>query len=1237
MARNYTPNQQKAINHGNHNILVSASAGSGKTSVLVERVIQKIISGVDVDNLLVVTFTEAAAREMKERIQTAITKKIAEVHNYELQQHLQQQIGKLSNAQISTIHAFCMLIIKTYYYVIDLDPAFRLMDTYESELLKERIWSDLREELYAADEDGKFAQLTRNFSSDRSDQGLQDLVLKTFEFANSNPNPMEWLDKMNQAYEIDENHFQENVTIQRIIAETKKEVMDVYKSILDIYEYSLTMGDEFAKYAAKYEIEVKSLRSIIEDDFSDWNRIVTKLIEVKFYPMPRGKKEYVTVFNEYAKETHKSCKEQIEKLINRYYLLNKKQMITVMHDSQTLVNELAIVVKKFSERFLSEKMRLKSFDFSDLEHFALQIVTNQTDQGKAVQSGLKDKYQEVIVDEYQDINPLQETILKAVAKVNPGNMFMVGDVKQSIYAFRMADPGLFINKAETFQQDDNEDERIVLSDNFRSMQNITDFTNFIFNQIMDKTIGEIEYDQDAQLLFGAHYYPAEIKNKTELLLYSINNDDLMDESLVMDKKTGQFEMIAQRIKKLINSQKVIYDTKSGETRPIQYSDIALLHETSSNNIQLVDIFKEYNIPIEVNEAKDYFQTTEISIMMSLLKIIDNPYQDIPLVAVLRSPMFGLKENELAFLRITNKTADYFQAVQYFANEFTIDLSNEFQMKLKNKIDNFLGLLAHFQTMAKQASIVELIWDIYDKTGYLDYVGGMPDGSQRQNNLHALYDRAKVYEQSSFKGVFQFVRFVELMQQKEKDLAENTLTMNENSVKVMTIHGSKGLEFPVVFLIETEHLFNNMDLKGNYTFNRDYGIGITLKDFVHQIQIDTPVKNNLLEIAKTKMLAEKMRLLYVALTRAQQKLIITGAVDDETKIIERWRQKAKNPQTLINDEGRKQVSNFLEWIGMAIFRLFNDYNPDYLGKPIDHCQINERNMIIPDLLLKVENEYDLNRNKTDDEDQTDNNNVLGQVLGDSQPVKNETWIKNVLDFKYGDEVATKTTAYQAVSEVKRLFDDPDKFEMNYSEVQIDQKMKPQYRYVTDELPKPRFMQQSKVVKSTDIGTATHLVLQKIDLTEEIDIESIKDTIQNLVLQHLIEENVAAKIDPKHILAFFNSAIGQLMINNASAVHREEAFSLLLPANKIFSGLVHQDDILIHGIIDAYMEIGNRIILLDYKTDKVFPGSTKAGVNALITRYQGQINLYAKALENMLGKKVSEKYLYSLSIGKLVEIS
>lgn len=537
-----------------------------------------------------------------------------------------------------------------------------------------------------------------------------------------------------------------------------------------------------------------------------------------------------------------------------------------MNNSRGIVAELAAVVQQFATAYDAEKRRRHVWEFSDIEHFALQILQAPAPEAIAVREQLSKDYHEIMVDEYQDTNELQEAIVTTLAHEHPGNLFMVGDIKQSIYRFRLAEPKLFIDKFNRYQADPDAGKEITLAENFRSMKNVDAFTNLIFTQIMDEQLGQIKYAGSAKLVYGANY-PDTLPNVAFLMIYDTEAPSDAGADDAPDGDAGQVTLIAQQIRELLAKETQIWDRSEQQLRPLKYEDIAIISSTKKNNLEIQDQFGRADIPVQINDAQSYFKTTEVQIMMSMLQIIDNPYQDIPLAAVLRSPIVGLNENELAYLRINDKSDDYYSALLHFYQGYQDEYAgNHYADELYPKIQKFLEQLQQFQTTARQKQLATLIWQIYQTTGFLDYVAGMPAGPQRQANLHALYERAADYEQNGFKGLFQFVRFIERMQRNDHDLAEAKTRATENAVQVMTIHGSKGLEFPVVFLLNASKKFNMQDLTDHAVLNNQLGIGIDYFDPEKRVAAPTLPKLVIQAATRKEALAEEMRKLYVALTR-----------------------------------------------------------------------------------------------------------------------------------------------------------------------------------------------------------------------------------------------------------------------------------------------------------------------------------------------------------------------------------
>jgi ATP-dependent helicase/nuclease subunit A len=1239
----YTEPQRAAVTgQFKQNVLVSASAGSGKTRVLVDRVLNKIITDhINIDELLIVTFTKAAAKEMRDRLEQALRTHLNTETEAATKSFLVRQLRRLPVADISTMDAFCQKIVQNYYYIIDLDPEFRLLaDQTETQMLKEQVWEKVREDLYANDTDGKFAQLTENFSNDRSDDGLTDLVFKIYDYANVNQDPIAWLKKTPQLYQVLDHDLVGSTFYQQ-------QCLPVLANALEQPRVALLAAQKLAQdqqLSREIDVLANDLTQItdLKNNLATqpWDALKHQAEQVKFKRFPSATKSYDDIAKEYReriKNTRTQAKKVFTKVVEKYFNQSEAANLALMQTSQILVKKLVQVVLTFSDQYQQVKLQRHCLEFIDVEHYAYQILAGNGIRSKNIRTKLQQQYNEIMVDEYQDNNRLQDAILSTLANHNAGNMFMVGDVKQSIYRFRLADPSMFVHR-----MDDPDNDTIVLPDNFRSMANIDHFINLIFTQIMDRQWGEIDYTGDAKLKVGATYYPDELQSQVDIMLYESQSqqDTIVDNQFqVQDSAHGQIEMIAQKIKAMMNDKTPIFDRNQQCLRPIQYSDIAIISATRNNNMILSDILGAYEIPLQLNGAQSYFKTTEIQIMMAMLSIIDNPYQDIPLVAVLRSPLVGLNENQLAYLRINTKTGDYFNAVTHFYHHYVEMPTTEFGDQVFARVQRFLEQLHRFQDIAHRHAIVDLIWAIYEETGFLDYVGGMPAGKQRQANLHALYERASEYERTSFKGLFQFVRFIRRMQERNEDLDEAAADEQIDAVSVMTIHGSKGLEFPVVFLMDASHGFNTQDTKQTYVLNDQLGLGITYMDPTTRIK-QTTLQHQVVTAMENKgLLAEEMRKLYVALTRAEQHLIIVGATKagkDRNKVLDAWQQAASGQQLLVSAALRSGAKSYLDWIGPALVR--HPRFQEQFGNDSDvHLFDNDPTKFT----VRFVNAHDLAQ-KAVTGDQKQNKQWLQHLAQQAQTATipaelNVDDIKQVLNLQYVHQVATHTTAYQAVSEIKRLFDDPDNLQLGNYDVEWT-KQKQRSRYVNQDFKTPRFMQTASQVKSTDIGTATHLLLQQLDLHTQPTIEQVQSLLDQLTADQIITPEVAQRIKIHEVVQVFASPLGKMMLSHIDDLHREAPFAMLIKANRIFQGFDDQatEQVLIHGIVDGYIEFSDHVVLFDYKTDYIpYPGNMDQ-VETIVTKYRGQINLYAKALENILHKPVTEKYLYLLSINRLYQI-
>lgn len=1245
----FTDDQWQAIYQDGNNLLVAASAGSGKTTVLVQRIIEKIKNGVNVDELLVVTFTESAAIEMKERIQTAIQKAINQAVDDTQYRHLLRQTTLLSQASISTIHAFCLKVIQRFFYLIDIDPVFRIMaDTIEVEMLKEDVWEELKEDLYA-DFNSAFRKLAKAYSTERNDDGLRDLIFSLYNFSRANPEPEIWLKNMGELYDVEQG-LEKSPLYQMLL---KPQIEQELLGILYDCNQAQHLGgfaDETVNQRELIENEKNIIESVYEAMRNDDYQLAFESLHALSFKTWRG----ATKKNESYKETimlmknlRDKYKKSIQKIQENFFVRSREEHENIILETKPFIDEMARVTNLFSQAYWQKKVSENMLDFNDLEHLTLEILMPMKDgkrQPSEASLYYREKFSEVLIDEYQDVNKLQESILFGVTRHEAGkeNLFMVGDVKQSIYAFRLADPGLFLQKYQSFGESKN-GERIILAANFRSRGEVIQFTNFIFKQLMDKRVGEMDYDHLAELKQGNLSFPDTDDLETEIMIYlkgekeesverqEVNTQSDFENTLeIDDKATGEITMVAQKIVAMIKANTQIYDKNTKKTRPLSYKDIVLLTPTKKNNLLLLETFKEYGIPVILNDSQSFFQRTEISIILSVLKIIDNPRQDIPLVAVLRSPIVGLNERQLARIRLSEPKGEFFDAFRTFMKMEHPD--SDYEAKdASEKLHIFLEHLSNWRDYTKQDNLVNLIWRIYEDTHFLDYVGGMAAGKQRVANLHALYERAQKFESTNFKGLFQFIRFIERIQDRDQDLAEpTTFSEDEDAVRIMTIHASKGLEFPVVFVLDMSKRFNKTDIRGKYIFSEKYGIGTDYFDVDKRLQFVSLARIALANEKEKSLLAEEMRKLYVALTRAEQKLFLVGSYETEEKMWQEWSAVDDSSENVIPDHLRLQASNMMTWIGLSLYRHGN-LQPDSLTK-----QYRGELAVYPvKFALSLKSEADLLGNilTVDLEEEADVNQLITDLTsrtGSDEMVADYRLAKKIMETPYPFIAATHTTSYQSVSEIKRLFEDPDI--NNLLQIDFEGQSKTG-RYVEPDLPRPNFMQQIKKPTHAEIGTAVHYVMQHVPLDSDITKESIDLLIEQLVRTKAIEENVASQINSEIISQFFEMPLGKEILSHHEAVFREVPFTMLMKASNLFEEIPHgsEDNLLIHGIIDGFIEYEDHIILFDFKTDYVGNNLDK-----IISKYKGQMIVYREALQEIKKKRVSEAYICLLQTQQNIAI-
>ncbi|PAK40453.1 helicase-exonuclease AddAB subunit AddA [Peribacillus simplex] len=1230
----WTEDQWKAIWAKDQDILVAAAAGSGKTAVLVNRIIQKVISEedpIDVDELLVVTFTNASAAEMRHRVSEALEKAINDNPH---SQHLRKQLSLINRASISTLHSFCLEVIRKYYYLTDIDPGFRIADSTEIQLLRDEVMEELFEEQYGQSDNDEFFNLVDAFTSDRNDDALQNIVRSLHDFSQSNPNPDRWLDGAASMYELADDDGIDDLSF---IDSLKFDIGLQLDTARDLLERSLALtkipGGP-APRAENYIADLALVAKLSEVKDQSWNELYEEIQNVKFGTAKRlTGADFIKEVADEATKYRDKAKKIIKSLQEELFSRKPESYLRDIRELKGYVDTLVMLVKRFDERFFAAKAEKNLVDFADLEHYCLQILTGETVDGERKPSAAaieyRNQFKEVLVDEYQDTNLVQESILKLVTADGEydGNLFMVGDVKQSIYRFRLAEPNLFLGKYTRFTHDGVDSGlKIDLNRNFRSRKEVLDGTNFLFQQLMGITVGEIDYDEDAQLKKGAPY-PEDDSNPIELYLIDGAADpeahsemegyDGGFEAEELEKAQLEARQMAKLIKKAISEKHRIYDTKTKRYRSATYRDMVILLRSMPWAPQIMEEFKKQGIPVYANLSTGYFEATEVAIMISLLKVIDNPQQDIPLASVLRSPIVGLDEEEMSKVRLFH-TGSYYEALADFYRKS----DPEEHPGLYEKASAFYKKLVNWRKLARQEALSDLIWLLYRETQFYDFAGGMPGGKQRQANLRALYDRARQYEASSFRGLFRFLRFIERMQERGDDLgAARALGEQEDVVRLMTIHSSKGLEFPIVFIAGLSKQFNMMDLRKSYLLDKDYGFAAKYVNSELRITYPSLPQLAFKKKKQLELIAEEMRVLYVALTRAKEKLYLIASINDAEKTQQNWESNAAHGDWLLKDYVRAGAKSYLDWIGPSLVRHRDSLSAAGLGLEMESHPSNWSISVIPSEELAVldEEEALVQEQMLEHVQKSEKVGIVSEFYDD---------IKEQLEWEYPEHEATVYRSKQSVSELKRQYELKDE----QSSTELLRKFK---RPITK---RPTFMQE-KSLTPAERGTITHLVMQHIDLSKEITIQSIQQLIIDLIQRELLTEEQKEAVDPETIVDFFDSEIGQRM-QRAESIRREVPFTMSLPAKEAYSDWAAGDEeVLIQGVIDCIFEDEQGLVLLDYKTDTItgrFASGYEGAKEILADRYRMQIQLYTRAVEAIMNKKVTGRYLFFFDGSHLLEV-
>ena len=1277
MATSWTKEQQSVIDLRNRNLLISAAAGSGKTAVLVERIIKMVTdtkNPVGIDKLCVVTFTNAAAAEMKERILLALNNALDEDSENE---HLKKQISLVHTAKITTIDSFCLDIVRNNFNSIDIDPSFRIADPDEAGLVKADVMENMLEDYY---EEGKpeFIDFVETYSSGNKVSGLEDIIDNLYTFSTSHPWPKIWLNKCRELYEIKNDEEFENTAFARDI---KTSVKSILKDARRMLNTALRISRE-AMGPLPYE---ETLLSDIDNiDILEKAKTVAELSDI-FSQLSFGKlKRVVTknsnVYDEYLKDRAKtlrdSAKALVESVRSDYFAQPLSTSIEDIKNSASAVNMLIDLVLDFTDRFEKKKKEKNIADFADIEHMALNVLIQpknknadamessnnvkensnnieETDSKKqaydeeftytAVADEMSKNFSEILIDEYQDSNLVQDYIMKSISRERfdmPNNIFMVGDVKQSIYKFRLARPELFMEKYDTYTDTESDNQKIELRKNFRSRSNVLSSINYIFYKIMKNEVGSVEYTESVALYTGASYPEFEDKEwaKTKILLLDtdeeiLNNDDNSEIKVKLNKKEDaditengsdnedeeltkaekEARLVANEIIAMMSGKikAQVTDKVTGELRDVRYSDIVILLRSQRGYAEtFVKVLTDAGIPAFSEQKSGYFDAIEVATILNFIRIIDNPVQDIPLTAVMKSQIIGITVNELAIMRTECKDGNMYNCMMWYKD-------NGKNKDIKRKLNKLANYINEYSKRAIYTDIHILIKEIMVETGYYNYVTAMPSGIKRKGNLDMLVEKAKAYESTSFRGLFNFVRYIEQLKKYNVDYGEASESgESDNIVRLMTIHKSKGLEFPVVFLSGCGKQFNSSDTRGSLVIHPDLGIGTDYIDYEERVKTATLYKKAIASRLKEEVLGEELRVLYVALTRAREKLYITGCVKGMAKTLKGWCESAQENPDRLSYTTLIKAKNYLDFIMPAVLTDKN-IKPTVrafgIEEELEVRYGDEEANSDAEFAIEYYTIQDLIRNTVDKEvSDMAIRDVIEEYDNDKSMLYDK--INDRLNYVYHDIIATKIHSKMSVSEIKKIGQNVDEEESEFMFLG------------EEELMMPEFLAPKEEIKATTRGTAYHKFLELLDYERCKNTDMIKEMAIEFATSGKMPQEYVEMINPFDILYFVKSDIGQRMkaAYERGTLVREQQFVMSVPYSEIEKEYNGDEEILVQGIIDAYFVEDGRIVIVDYKTDRA------NDAKELIDRYQVQLDFYEKAVNKTNENKVKEKVIYAFAL-------
>ena len=1185
----WTKEQQEAIEIRGKNILVSAAAGSGKTAVLVERIKQLILlDQVPLDHMLIVTFSNAAASEMREKIIDAISKELDQTEGGSASSakasFLRQQLNLIHRANISTFHAFSMEVIRRYFYLIDIEPNFKICDEAQKTILQAEAMEQLFSNLFESSNQD-FLDFLSKFSLTKNDNAVKEMIYEVHGFIQSIPDSFDWLRRRAEELSMTREAFEKSAAFSELRGEIHRNLTLAHNCFLQVEEILEAQGIGSLSAKCKLEIEIMdSLRNGFKT--LSFDEFAGMMAGVKFqtYTASKEDKESYEEIKEAVAALRDQGKGLVKSLTAQYLSRPLEAYVEDMNRTHLDARSLCMLVEEFDRLYKAKKQNKGLIDFSDIEHYALAVLSKE----EAAQEYIN-KFDYIFIDEYQDSNIVQETLIGKIKREN--NLFMVGDVKQSIYKFRLAEPELFINKYEAFKQNRSEfDQKLDLNKNFRSKGNIINAVNDIFSQIMDRDISGLDYDDAAALYEGAPYegelnYPVELQIVDEAQVDDMSIDDEIKE---MKKAEVEAYTAAQLIREAKGT--LIYDGKKGVERTLSNKDIVILLRGAKGYAEIyAEALMKEGIPAFVDASDGYFDTMEIEIFLNLLRIIDNRKQDIPLLSVLRSPIFGFTIEEMITVRIENKEGAYYGAFKDYAQ-----LGGD--QNLQNQCQSALARLDKWKKEAPLMPLEDFLWMLIRETGYYEYIGGIPGGSQRQANLRALIDKAVQFQSSQMKGLFSFINYIEAIKKRKVPMGQvKLLGENDDVVRIMTIHKSKGLEFPMVLVGGLGKRFNKDSDTYQVSLHKDIGLGMRFVDKENSCFKKTIIQTVINQKKQRESLAEELRILYVAFTRAMDRLVLLGTVKDIEKTMDAYAIKGKN-----GFSGARSYMDFMiPALGNTkiISRQSNRQGISYRKE-----EVNQQRSMVSKL-------------------------INGEMTIASQHEDLKAEIQRRLEYEYGHSEALLLKSKFTVSEMSRM-----------AELEKSSGTTKDIRRVDTTLDSPKFTKEKGKFTGAERGTILHKVMEQLDFPDMADLwsqnhsnetkkKAIEAIVQNLITRHILTEEEAVVVAYPKIIGFFDSEIGKRAYS-AKKLFKEVSFNIM----KELSG----EKIIIQGTIDCYFEENGKYILLDYKSNYIGNIEEETGIETILEKYRTQLGLYKEALEKIRGIKVEEAYLYLFHLGRAVQI-